>query len=108
MNASPRHASSPAASQKRGGGPGGGGLLSAPRAKPDPSASKPGKAANGRTGLRLAPAEREKRKRHDGRQAMEFAGASQAKLHDFPSIGLVTLDAQGMVLDMNRTVALLL
>jgi PAS domain S-box-containing protein len=39
---------------------------------------------------------------------LEFAGASQTKLHDFHSIGLVTLDAQGTVLDVNRTGALLL
>ena len=39
---------------------------------------------------------------------LEEAGASHAKLHDFAPFGFLTLDTQGIILDLNRAAAALL
>src|SRR5947207_2248395 len=58
--------------------------------------------------LRVAQLEKEKRELLEACHQLEAAGLSRAKLRDFAPVGLVTLDAQGTILDINRAGAALL
>src|SRR5438034_6838092 len=58
--------------------------------------------------LRLTQLESENRKLREAHRQLEDAGASAAQLHDLAPCGLVTLDLQGTILDLNRTTATLL
>ncbi len=51
--------------------------------------------------------ESENRKLREARQQLEAAGARQAKLDDLAPVGLVTLGADGKILDINRIAAAL-
>jgi PAS domain S-box-containing protein len=68
----------------------------------------PGAARLRELELRVAQLEAEKRELRDACHRLETAGLSRAKLRDFAHVGLVTLDAQGTVLDINRAGAALL
>src|SRR6266516_937629 len=68
----------------------------------------PGQARLRELESRVAQLEAEKRGLRDACHQLEAAGLSRAKLRDFAPVGLVTLDAQGMVLDTNRAGAALL
>jgi PAS domain S-box-containing protein len=58
--------------------------------------------------LRVARLEAEKLELRNACHRLEAAGLSRAKLRDFAPVGLVTLDAQGTILDINRAGAALL
>src|SRR6266567_7779749 len=51
--------------------------------------------------------ESENRRLREARQQLEAAGARQAKLDDLAPVGLVTLGADGKILDINRIAAAL-
>src|SRR5438477_12832878 len=78
------------------------------RARPRPGLRPPREARLRELELRVAQLEAEKLELRNACHRLEAAGLSRAKLRDFAPVGLVTLDAQGTVLDINRAGAALL
>ena len=78
------------------------------QSKPDCAGTPPWEARLCELESRLAQLESENGKLRDAYHQLEASSATQAKLHDFAPIGLVTLDPRGTVLDINRTAAVLL
>jgi PAS domain S-box-containing protein len=79
-----------------------------PQAKIQPGLPPPWEARLCELELRLARLEMENRELREAYRELEALGVSHAKRHDLAPIGLVTLEAQGTILDINRTGAALL
>ena len=78
------------------------------RARPRPGLRPPREARLRELELRVAQLEAEKLELRDACHRLEAAGRNRAKLREIAPVGLVTLDAQGTVLDINRAGAALL
>ena len=78
------------------------------RARPRSGLRPPREARLRELELRVAQLEAEKLELRDACHRLEAAGRNRAKLREIAPVGLVTLDAQGTVLDINRAGAALL
>ncbi|MBI3879635.1 MAG: PAS domain S-box protein [Verrucomicrobia bacterium] len=58
--------------------------------------------------MRISQLELENRELRDACQQLEASRAAQARLHDSAPVGLVTLDARGVILDLNRAATAML